>query len=136
VRLLVAAPTCDTREKKTTPVTLPVGRLRLATRPSLTRSPPLVKTIGTVAVAGLGRTRRRAIGNDHGHGPANQFGRESREPINLIVRIAVFDATFCPSMRAAPLLGPGGRQLQLRVPCSVRRAFWGKVGERNSRRFG
>jgi hypothetical protein len=36
-----------------TPVTLPPGRLKLATRPSLTGSPPLAKTIGIVAVAAL-----------------------------------------------------------------------------------
>src|SRR5262249_742213 len=40
-------------EKKTTPVTLPPGRLRLATRPSLTGSLPLANTIGTVVVAAL-----------------------------------------------------------------------------------
>jgi tripartite-type tricarboxylate transporter receptor subunit TctC len=40
-------------EKKTTPVTLPPGRLRLATRPSLTGSLPLAKRIGTVVVAAL-----------------------------------------------------------------------------------
>ena len=34
-----------------TPVTLPPGRLRLATRPSRTGSPPVSKTIGMVVVA-------------------------------------------------------------------------------------
>ena len=43
----------NTLAKKTTPVTLPPGRLRLATRPSLTGSPPVAKTIGTVVVAAL-----------------------------------------------------------------------------------
>jgi hypothetical protein len=38
---------------KLIPVTLPPGRLRLATRPSLTGSPPVAKTIGTVVVAAL-----------------------------------------------------------------------------------
>jgi hypothetical protein len=36
-----------------TPVTLPPGRLRLATRPNLTGSPPLAKTIGIAVVAAL-----------------------------------------------------------------------------------
>ena len=36
-----------------TPVTLPPGRLRLATRPSLSGSPPPWKTIGIVVVAAL-----------------------------------------------------------------------------------
>ena len=40
-------------EMKLTPVTLPPGRLRLATRPSLTGSPPVAKTIGIVVVAAL-----------------------------------------------------------------------------------
>jgi hypothetical protein len=39
--------------KKTTPVTLPSGRLRLATSPCATGSPPVAKTIGTVVVAAL-----------------------------------------------------------------------------------
>jgi hypothetical protein len=38
---------------KITPVTLPPGRLRLATRPVLTGSAPVAKTIGVVAVAVL-----------------------------------------------------------------------------------
>jgi hypothetical protein len=37
--------------KKYIPVMLPPGRLRLATRPSATGSPPIPKTIGIVAVA-------------------------------------------------------------------------------------
>ena len=37
--------------KWVTPVTLPPGRLRLATRPSRTGSLPVVKTIGIVVVA-------------------------------------------------------------------------------------
>jgi hypothetical protein len=40
-------------DKAITPVTLPPGRLKLETRPSLTGSPPVVKTIGMVAVADL-----------------------------------------------------------------------------------
>src|SRR5262249_61126838 len=39
--------------RKLTPVTLPPGRLRLATSPSLTGSPPLANTTGTVVVAAL-----------------------------------------------------------------------------------
>src|SRR6516162_11827261 len=38
---------------KVIPVTLLPGRLRLATRPSLTGSPPVTKTIGIVVVAAL-----------------------------------------------------------------------------------
>ena len=39
--------------KVVTPVRLPPGRLRLATRPNLTGSPAVTKTIGIVAVAAL-----------------------------------------------------------------------------------
>jgi hypothetical protein len=39
-----------------TPVTLPPGRLRLATRPICTGSPAIVKTIGTVVVAAFAAT--------------------------------------------------------------------------------
>jgi len=39
--------------RKLTPVTLPPGLLRLATRPSLTGSAPVTTTIGTAAVAAL-----------------------------------------------------------------------------------
>ena len=38
---------------KLTPVALPPGRLRPATRPSFTGSPPIVKTMGMVVVAAL-----------------------------------------------------------------------------------
>src|SRR5262249_39145727 len=38
---------------KTTPVTLPPGRLRLATRPVLIGSVPVTNTIGTAAVAAM-----------------------------------------------------------------------------------
>ena len=50
------SPSCfaaSSTEMKLTPVTLPPGRLRLATRPTLTGSPPVAKTIGTVVVAAL-----------------------------------------------------------------------------------
>ncbi len=43
----------NTPPKKLTPVTLPPGRLRLATRPFVTGSPPLPNTIGIVVVAAL-----------------------------------------------------------------------------------
>src|SRR5262249_28664998 len=39
--------------RKVTPVALPPGRLRLATSPSLTGSPPLAKTTGNAVVAAL-----------------------------------------------------------------------------------
>ena len=46
---------------KTTPVTLPPGRLSVVTRPSLTGSLPVVKTIGIVVVAALARSAARVF---------------------------------------------------------------------------
>ena len=43
----------NTAVRKLTPVTLLPGRLRLATRPNATGSPPAANTIGTVVVAAL-----------------------------------------------------------------------------------
>jgi len=40
-------------ESQLTPVALPPGRLRLATRPLMTGSLPVTNTIGTVVVAAL-----------------------------------------------------------------------------------
>ena len=39
--------------RKLAPVMLPPGRLKLATKPSLTGSPPLTKTMGIVVVIAL-----------------------------------------------------------------------------------
>ena len=57
----------NTAAKKTTPVTLPPGRLRLVTRPSLTGSLPVTKTIGIVVVAAFAAN-------------AGQCSRRSRQP--------------------------------------------------------
>ena len=40
---------------------------------------------------GLGRERRNGVPDDHGHRPANQIGHQSRQPIKLIFRRAIFD---------------------------------------------
>ena len=50
------SPSCfapSTVDMKLTPVTLPPGRFTVVTSPSLTGSPPVVKTIGTIVVATL-----------------------------------------------------------------------------------
>src|SRR5712691_10767806 len=75
------------------PVAFPPGRLRLATRPSLTGSPPPVKTIGMVAVVALarhGRNAAAACGN-HGHMTANQIGSQGRKLVVPIHRPPEFD---------------------------------------------
>ena len=77
--------------RKLTPVTLPPGRLRLATRPSLTGSPPVSEDDRHRRGCGLGRERRTAVHDDHGDRQANQIGHQRRQAIYLILRIAVFD---------------------------------------------
>ena len=79
-------------EKKLIPVRLPPGRARLATRPSLTGSSPTLKTMGIVVVAALAAKRRSELRrDDHGDLSANQFGRQRRQSIDLILGPAVFD---------------------------------------------
>ena len=73
-------------------MTLPPGRLRLATRPSATGSPPMVNTIGMVVVAALAAIAAGvASRDDDGHPPADQIGCQVRQPVVLSVRPAVFD---------------------------------------------
>ena len=79
-------------ERMLTPVALPPGWLKLATRPKVTGSPPVVKTIGIVGVAALaargdGASRR----DDHGDPSANEIGGQLWQPIELTFRPAVFD---------------------------------------------
>ena len=78
--------------EKIDPVRLPPGRARLATRPSLTGSSLTMKTMGIVVVAALAANAAGASDrDDHGDLSANQFGRQLRQPINLIFGPAVFD---------------------------------------------
>ena len=79
--------------KKLTPVRLPPGRARLATRPSLTGSSRDVEDDGDRRGCRLGRERRSGTAgrDDHGDLSANQFGRQRRQSIDLILRPAVFD---------------------------------------------
>ena len=61
-------------------------------KPTATGSPPVAKTIGIVwspAFAASGRRGRRR--NDHGDAAADEIGCQRRQPIELIVRPAVFD---------------------------------------------
>ena len=79
--------------KKLTPVRLPLGRARLATRPSLTGSSPATKSDGNRRGRRLRRQRRRnaAGGSNHGDLAADQIGGQRRQPVVLIVGPAVFD---------------------------------------------
>ena len=94
--------------KKLIPVRLPPGRARLATSPSFTGSSAIAKTIGIVEVASLrGERANDSFRSNHGHWPADQFGDERGQPIDLILGEAIrnrhvltFDVTESPS-------GPG-----------------------------
>ena len=83
--------------KKLTPVRLPPGRARLATRPSLTGSSPTRKTIGMVVVAALAANAGVSGRGDHGDLPPDQIGRQRRQPIELISAQRYSIATFSPS---------------------------------------
>ena len=91
-----------TCEMKLTPVTLPPGRLRLATRPSLTGSPPVAKTIGTVVVAALAASAAGRIADDHGYLPAKKISHQKRQPDQFDPRAERYSiATFWPSTKPA-----------------------------------
>jgi len=75
---------------RVTPVALPPGRLKLATRPSATGSPPIPNTIGIVDV-GRERGRLSASGREHGHSPGYQFRRHGRQEIVAAARPAELD---------------------------------------------
>ena len=65
-------------------MTLPPGRLRLATRPSLTGSSPVVKTMGIVVVAALAAGAAGCRGRDNDrHLATNQIGRQCRQTIDI-----------------------------------------------------
>ena len=75
-----------------TPVRLPPGRLRLATRPTWTGSTPVVKTIGIVVVAAFAASAAGTVAcGNHGHLTTNQIGRQRRQSIVLALRPAILD---------------------------------------------
>ena len=88
----------SSRLKKLIPVRLPPGRARLATRPSLTGSSPLTKTMGIVVVAALAANDRRSRRSRRSRRPA---GGPDRPPAPAVDR---FD--FRPSGIRSPRSGP------------------------------
>jgi hypothetical protein len=72
---------------KLTPVTLPPGRLRLATRPSPDRVAPGHKDDRHRRGCGLGRERRRGIGDDQGYLPAKKVRHQKRQPSLILARV-------------------------------------------------
>jgi hypothetical protein len=75
-----------------TPVTLPPGRLRLATRPYLRGSSLLVKTIGIVLVAALATIAGSVppVAN-HSHPTLDEIGREHWQSIRLSLGPSIFN---------------------------------------------
>ena len=102
-----------------TPVTLPPGRLRLATRPSLTGSSPVAKTIGIVVVAALAASAAGVLPpvDDHGHLAADQIGRQRRQPVVLALRPAIFDRDVAALDVAGSRSGPGGTRPRACANC-------------------
>ncbi len=95
-----------------TPVMFPPGRLKLATMPALTGSPPNKKTIGIVVVAALAATRRgsAAGGDDDGDAPGDEVGRQRRQPIILTLGPAEGDVHVLAFDIAELLQAPAERQ--------------------------
>jgi hypothetical protein len=79
--------------QKLTPVTLPPGRAKLATSPSLNRVIADGKHDRDSRRCALccGRRSRTSGHGHHGHAPTNQVGRLLRQPIHSIVGPAIFD---------------------------------------------
>jgi hypothetical protein len=76
---------------KLTPVMLPPGRLRLATRPTPTGSTPVTDDRHCRG-CGLGRERRRGIrADDQGYLPAKKVRHQKRQPLSWILVKAVLD---------------------------------------------
>ena len=88
--------------KMLTPVTLPPGRLRLATRPSLTGSSPLAKTMGIVVVAALAASAEATP-------PRRQItatcGGPDQPPMPATGRLAVRPAVFDRDVLALDIAG-------------------------------
>ena len=92
-------------DRSVTPVTLPPGRLKLATKPWLTGSPPIPKTIGIVAVARLAASERGVAANrcEHVHPATHQIGGERRQFAVFAARPAVLDRDVLALAKAALL---------------------------------
>ena len=83
---------------------LPPGRLRLSTRPLLTGILAAYEDDWDGRRHGLGHSCRGAIGDDGGYLAANEIGREFRQQITLIVRVA----PLAPALLRRPITGIAG----------------------------
>ena len=98
----------STLNRELTPVTLPPGRLRLATRPSAIGSPPVANTIGIVVVAALAAIAARSVARrsrspaaDQIPPPAPAAGRVDCRPSEIRPRRSGPRRSLLPA-------GPGG----------------------------
>src|SRR5262245_4190781 len=73
------------------PVTLPDGRLMLATRPICTGSLPVVKTMGVVVIAALSASTPGVLATNTATRTINELKRDHRHSIVLPLRPAVLD---------------------------------------------
>src|SRR5438132_1301808 len=82
----------NSADKKLRPVIFAPGRARLATRPSLTGSSATTNANGSGGGCRLDSKDRGCAGRgDQGDVATNQLPCECRQPVDLILRPAVFD---------------------------------------------
>src|SRR5262249_31903487 len=74
-----------------TPVTLPPGRLRLATRPSLTGSGAACEDDRDCCSRRLGYDCRGGVSSDHRHLTAHQIGCEVGQSVGLVLRPPILE---------------------------------------------
>ena len=84
--------------KSLTPVALPPGRAKLATRPSFTGSWPTAKTMRDRRGCSLRGKSGRVISScgDHSHLPVDQIGHHHGQPIVVAFHPMIFDRYVLP----------------------------------------
>ena len=111
----------NSAEKKLTPVRLPPGRVRLATRPSLTGSSLIRRRLELSRSPPWPPAPEGRRCHDYGDLAANQFGRQRRQPIVLIFGPAIFDRhVFSLDIAGLPQTLPE-RRATFREPQAIER---------------
>src|SRR5215471_18276745 len=98
---------------RVTPVTLPPGRLKLSTKPSLTGSPPHPEHDRDSGCGALGRARRRIAADrgEHVDPAAHEIGRHFRQAVVFTARPAEFDRDIL-ALDEATFLQTSAKRLQ------------------------
>src|SRR5262249_54034172 len=87
--------------KKLTPVRLPPGRLRLATRPDLTGSAPIANTMGMVEVAAfIASAETSRAGKDHGDFGSDEFGGKRWQSTDVAFRKNILNRNIATLIKA------------------------------------